>query len=250
MSERDPVVESAVPQGQWFVSTRWSVVLSATDTTTPASHAALEKLCQTYWYPLYAYVRRKGHSPEDAQDLTQGFFERFLEKKYLRVVDRGKGKFRSFLLASLEHFLAKEWRDANRKKRGGGITHIALDGLEAEERYRLEPTDTATAEMIYDRRWAMALLHATMTRLRDDYVAAGKGAVFEELKGVLSADESQSSYAEIAQRLAMTAGAVKVAAHRVRARYGELLRAEVADTVASDAEVDEEIRALFAVLSA
>ena len=236
-------------KGPWFTPTHWSVVLSAADSTAPASLAALEKLCQTYWYPLYAYVRRKGCGPEDAQDLTQGFFARLLEKKFLRQVDRGKGKFRSFLLASLEHFLAKEWRDAKRQKRGGGCPHIALDSLEAEERYRLEPSDTLSADRIYDRRWALALLEATFARLRAECAASGKTALFEALKGTLCAEEGPSSQAELAARLGMSVGAVKVAAYRLRQRYGELLRAEVADTVATEGEVDEEIRHLFAALS-
>ena len=237
------------PKGEWFVSTHWSVVLSAADMSAPASREALETLCGTYWYPLYAYTRRKGYSPEDAQDLTQGFFARFLEKKYLNDVDRTKGKFRSFLLACLEHFLANEWRDARAQKRGGGRGLISLDSASAEERYRLEPVEPLTPERIYERRWALTVLESAMDRLREECAAQGKAPLYAELKSVLSTEAEPASYAEKAARLNMTVNAVKMAALRLRRRYRELLRAQVANTIGDDNEVDQELRHLLAVLS-
>ena len=213
------------------------------------AQAALETLCRTYWYPLYAYVRCRGHSPEDAQDLTQGFFAKLLAKHYLGDVDRSKGKFRSFLLASLQHFLANEWDKSRARKRGGNHSFIALDAQTAESRYRLEPVDTLTADKIYERRWALTLLDKTLKRLRTDYVAAGKAKLFDRLKETLIGERSAIPYAEIGAQLGMSAGAVKVAVHRMRQRYRDALRAEIAETVASPGEAEEEIRHLFAVLS-
>ncbi len=237
------------PKGEWFVSTHWSVVLSATDTSAPGSREALETLCCTYWYPLYAYTRRKGYSPEDAQDLTQGFFARFLEKNYLDDVDRGKGKFRSFLLASLEHFLTNEWRDARAQKRGGGRPLVSLDAALAEDRYRLEPVEPLTPEKVFERRWAFTVLEMAMERLREEYEAQGKAALYAELKSAISSEAEQASYAEKAARLNQTVNAVKMAALRLRRRYRELLRAEVANTLGDESEVDQELRHLLAILS-
>ena len=224
-------------------------MLRAADSAAPGSAESLEKLCCTYWYPLYAYVRRSGSSPEDAEDLTQGFFSVFLEKKYLTSVDPNKGRFRSFLLASFKHFCAKEWRRGQAEKRGGRCPVLSMDSLTAEERYRLEPREQLTAEDVYERRWAMTVLQTVLNRLSEEWQASPKAAFYEQLKGTLSADANSQSYAEIGARFNMSADAVKTSVYRLRRRYADLLRSEVADTVAEGREVDEELRHLFAVLS-
>ena len=241
--------EAAPGGAHAFLTTHWSVVLGAGEESSPAATEALEKLCRAYWYPLYAYVRRRGFAAPDAQDLTQEFFARLVEKHYLAGVDRSKGKFRTFLLAALEHFLANQWRDARAQKRGGGQTLLSLDDAAAETRYHLEPVDCDTPEKIYERRWALTLLEQTLSRLREECRATDKTQLFDELKGVLSGEESERTYAEIAARLGMTEGAVKAAVHRLRQRYGTLLREEIAQTVASPEEIDEEIRHLFAAVT-
>jgi len=208
----------------------------------------MEKLCAAYWYPLYAFVRGQGNTAHDAQDLTQEFFARFLEKRYLDQVDRSKGRFRSFLLVSLKHFLSNERDKAHAQKRGGGFVFVPLDPQDAETRYGLEPSHDETADKIFERRWALALLDQVLARLRDEYSSAGKAAIFDQLKGTLTGEES-ASYAEVAPALGMTEGAVKVAAHRMRQRYREILRAEVANTVARPDQVGEELRHLMAALS-
>jgi RNA polymerase sigma factor (sigma-70 family) len=223
--------------------------MTAGTTDSPAAKQALETLCTTYWYPLYAYVRRQGHGPHDAQDLTQAFFERLLERNFLAQVQREKGRFRSFLLASLKHFLANEWDRERALKRGGGRKLIALDDDSAEGRYKLEPKDDLSADRIYERRWALTLLDKVLGNLRAEYENAGKAEVFEILKEYLSARRTSVSYAHAAQKLGMNEGAVKVAVHRLRKRYRELLRAEIAHTVATASEIEAEIRYLFAVLS-
>lgn len=231
-----------------FATTHWSMVVAAGDAKSPESMAALEKLCCAYWYPLYAYVRRKGYRAEDAQDLTQEFFARLLSRNYLSVADRNKGKFRSFLLGSLEHFLAREWTKSHAQKRGSGRTLLSLDGTDAENRYLLEPVDTLTADKIFARRWATTLLDQAMSRLRDECVGHGKKALFREAEGLLSGEKGEAPYVEIATKLNMSEGAVKVAIHRLRQRYGDLVRAEIAQTVANQQEADEELSYLFAVL--
>lgn len=210
---------------------------------------ALEILCRTYWYPLYAYVRRRGFSPHDAQDLTQAFFAHLLGIDFLKSIAREKGKFRSFLLAALNHFLANEWDKAQTAKRGGGARFISLDDEAAESRYRLEPVDEASPEKIFARRWALTLLEQVMTRLRAEFAANGKAELFDELKAFLSGGHGKSTYADVAARLRLTEGAVKVAVHRLRQRNRQLLRAEIAHTVSSPAEIDDEIKHLFAALS-
>jgi len=232
-----------------FTTTHWSVIVSAGSEASPESARALAELCRSYWYPLYAYVRRKGYSVADAQDLTQEFFARFLEKNYLGSVDRRKGKFRSFLLASLENFLAKEWTRAHRLKRGGGQTIIAWDGCDPEERYRLEPADHATAEKIYERRWALTVLENAMAALEADYKNAGKQALFLELRPFISGDDADVSYPDLAGRFGMTEGAVRVAVHRLRERYGQSVRAEITRIVQRPDEIEEELQHLFAALS-
>ena len=231
-----------------FATTHWSVVLTAGQSASTASSQALELLCRTYWYPLYAYVRRKGYDAHVAQDLTQEFFARLLARNYLSVADRNKGKFRSFLLGSLEHFLAREWTKAHAQKRGGGQSLFSLDERDAENRYLLEPAHELTAEKIFDRRWATTLLDQAMARLREECAASGKQDMFEKTQNCLSGEKGEASYADVAAALNMTEGALKVAVHRLRQRYGELVRAEIANTVASPQEAEEELHHLFAIL--
>ena len=211
------------------------------------AHASLAKLCEAYWFPLYAFVRRQGMSEHDAQDLTQEFFARLLEKGWLNGVDRERGRFRSWLLASMKHFLTNEWARLRTQKRGGGTAVFSFDELDAERRLLHEPA-TDSAEKIYDRRWAMTLLDHVMARLRAEMAGGGKLAHFEALKFCLTGEKS--AYAEVGARLAMSEGAVKVAVHRMRERYRALLRAEIAETVAGPEEIEEELRALMAALSA
>ncbi len=245
MTSTNPRPSVAAP----FAATRWSVVLSARDHESPQSSEALETLCQNYWYPLYAFVRRQGRSPHDAEDLTQAFFARLLERNYLATVDRTKGKFRSFLLASLKHFLANEWDKANAQKRGGGKTVISINRDAAEETYQFEPVDKLTADKIFERRWAMTLLERTLQRLAAEYAQDGKADLFEHLKGTLTGERTTEAYEQIAQRFGSTEGAIKVAAHRLRQRYREVLRAEIAETVANRDELEEELRNVFAALA-
>lgn len=233
-----------------FAATRWSVVLSAREQQSPQSSEALETLCRNYWYPLYAYVRRQGRNPHDAEDLTQAFFARLLERNYLAEVDQAKGKFRSFLIAALKHFLANEWDRANAQKRGGGKTVLSIDREVAENTYKFEPADTLTADKVFERRWAMTLLDRTLQRLAAEYETDGKGQLFEELKSTITGDSGGTAYTIIAKRLGSSEGAIKVAAHRLRQSYREVLRAEIAETVSNREELEEELKHLFAVLSA
>jgi len=242
------VNDTSVANHGQFVTTHWSVVLAAGGLDDTHGQAALARLCRVYWYPLYAYVRRQGHTPEDAQDLTQEFFARLLAKNYLSTVDRAKGRFRSFLLAALRHFLANQWDRAQAAKRGGGQRFISLDETNAETRYGLEPADTMTAERIFERRWALTLLELVLSRLRDENAQAGKLELYEQLKDCLTGASDAVSYAELGARLNLTEGAVKVAVHRQRRRYRELLREEIAQTVSCAAEVDDEFRCLLAAL--
>ena len=232
-----------------FATTHWSLVLSAGDQPSPQAADALEKLCRAYWLPIYAFVRRQGRSPHDAQDLTQEFFARLLEKNYLAGADPAKGRFRSFLLASLKHFLANEWDKTKAQKRGGGQVMIPIDIKSAENSGGFEPADNLTAEKIFERRWALTLLEQVLRRLRAEYVRDGREKLFAQLKPTLTETSRTVGYAEIATRLGTTEGAVKVAVHRLRQRYREVLRAEIADTVASPEEVEDEIRNLFAALA-
>jgi RNA polymerase sigma-70 factor (ECF subfamily) len=231
-----------------FTTTHWSVVLNAVETARPGADKALGQLCEIYWYPLYVYVRRQGYNPDDAKDLTQEFFSRLLAGNYLRTIDRKKGKFRSFLLAAIEHFLAKHWRDSHRLKRGGGHSIISLD-QDPESRYRIEPAQDATPECMFERRWAFTLIEQALRQLREEFVGAKKLLLFEALVPFLSGDRPDLTYAQVGKRLDLTEGAVKVAVHRLRARYGELVRAEISRTVASPDEVDAELRYLLAVIS-
>ena len=253
-SETSSTTPSATPSPELagrppvFVTTHWSVVLSARQKDSPDSLAALETLCVSYWYPLYAYVRRQGHSPHDAQDLTQEFFARLLEKDYLKAADREKGRFRTFLIVALKRFLANEWDRVRAQKRGGGQHLLSLDAELAEERYRIEPAEGASAEKVFERRWALTLLERSMTRLREEFVKSGKTSDFEHLKACLTAGRGEISYAEIGTALGLNEGAVRVAVHRLRKRYREIFREEIAHTVSGPEEIDAEVRYLMGVL--
>jgi RNA polymerase sigma-70 factor (ECF subfamily) len=230
-----------------FATTHWSLVLAARDRAEPGAADALASLCSLYWYPLYAYVRRRGHGPEDGHDLTQEFFARLLEKHFLAAVDPCKGKFRSFLLAACNHFLANERDRARARKRGGGRLVLSLDARDAEGRYRAEPADALTPETLFERRWALALLQQVMARLRDEFEARGKDKLFDRLRGFLVGDK-EIVYRRAAEQLGLSEGAVKVAVHRLRQRYRELLHEEIGRTVGAPEEIEEEVRALFAAL--
>lgn len=232
-----------------FRTTHWSVVLVAGQAGAPSAEAALENLCRAYWYPLYAYVRRQGQNAHDAQDLTQEFFARMLEKRYLQLADRERGRFRSFLLKSLQHFLVNEWARGQAQKRGGGAQFIALDEEAAERIYQQEPAAQLAPETLYDKRWAVTLLDRAMAKLQADYVTDGKGELFDRLKGILLSEGTAQVYRELAGPLGLSEGAVKVAVHRLRQRFRDAVRAEIAQTVATPAEVDEELRCLMAAMS-
>ncbi|MCK4602283.1 MAG: sigma-70 family RNA polymerase sigma factor [Phycisphaerae bacterium] len=229
-----------------FAATRWSIVLAAggahdaTDT-----RRALEELIQAYWFPLYAYIRRRGQPSAQAEDLVQGFLTRLLEKKDLARVDRAKGRFRSFLLASLKHFMANEYDKRRALKRGGSVRVISLDALDAEARYAVEATCDMTPDRLFDRRWALAVLDQVLSRLHREYTNAGKAALFETIKDCLTPHRGRLSYAQLAKCLGMTQGALKVAVHRMRRRYRDLLRDEIAQTVDSPLQVEEEIAYLL-----
>jgi len=237
------------PAPDAFATTHWSDIQRAARNDTTRAQRALADLCAGYWYPLYSYVRRRGFSPEDAQDLTQEFFARFLAGNYLAHVSPGQGKFRAFLLACLKHFLANEWDKARAQKRGSGVRTISFAEVDAESRYLLEPVNDAGADKLFERRWAMTLLDTVFAKLRADFQREQKEVVFERLKPTLAGSRESQPYAALARELNMTEGAVKVAVHRFRQRYRELLRAEIASTVSTPAEIDEEIRYLFAVLA-
>jgi len=232
-----------------FVTTRWSVVLAARDHASPDSDRALETLCRTYWYPLYAFVRGSGHSPHDAQDLTQSFFAVLLAKDYLRVVDREKGRFRTFLRMAVKRYLLNEWEKQRSLKRGGGQAVLAFDTAMAEQRFQSDRPAALGPEAIYDRDWAFTLLDETMLRLQREYAAAGKAAEFQQLKPHLTAGHGEIPYGEIAAASATTEGAARVAVHRLRKRFRDLFRAVITDTVSTPAEAEEEIRHVLGILS-
>ena len=248
MSTETPTPKTAAAGGI-FATTHWTVVLAAGRGSSPQADVALEELCRTYWYPLYAYVRRQGHSREDAEDLTQGFFARLLEKNYLEGVTSDKGKFRAFLLVAVKRFLANEWDYANRQKRGGGVTPLSLDWQDADTRYQINPADHLSPDKLYDRAWAVIMLERVITRLRDENGAEGKASLYEQLKPFLMMGKSEIPYAQAAAALKLTEGAVRVAVHRLRRRYRELLREEITQTLADPAQADEEMQALFSALA-
>lgn len=231
--------------GECFATTRWSVVLLAGHPSAPEASAALEKLCRTYWYPVYAFVRWQGNRPEDAQDLTQEFFARLLSKNFFALADPEKGRFRSFLLSALKYFLADQRDKANAEKRGGGRAVFSLNDAQAEERYLEEPATDLTPERIFDRRWAMTLLDQALQLLRAEFSAAGKSRQFDLLRPFLAEETIASSYDPVAAELQTSPKTIAVAVFRLRGRYRELVRAEIAKTVAADTDVDNELRALF-----
>jgi RNA polymerase sigma-70 factor (ECF subfamily) len=232
-----------------FATTHWSVVVAAGEAESAPAQSALETLCRAYWYPIYVYVRRKGHAPDDAQDLTQEFFAQVISKHQLRKADRNKGKFRTFLLAALDHFLAREWTRAHRQKRGGQFVFLSLDQERPEERYRLEPRDNTTPERNFERQWARTLLEHAMDALKQECDASRKGALFAEVRRLLSGEREEGAHGEISRRLGISETTVRVNIHRLRRRYGELLRAKLAETVSEKEEVEEELRYLMRTLS-
>ncbi|MEI7733394.1 MAG: sigma factor [Verrucomicrobiota bacterium] len=232
-----------------FVTTRWSVVLAARRTPSPESAAAMETICHAYWYPLYAYARRCGQSPADAQDLTQEFFRLLLEKRWFEDVDREKGRLRSFLVTAMKHFMAKEWRRANAQRRGGGSTHVTIDTAIAEGRYATEPETTLAADEVFDRQWALSLLDFTIERLQAEYTSTGRGTDFGILKDCLTASHGTIDYASIARQLATTEGAARVAIHRLRKRFRQIYREEIAHTMPDGAEAEAEMRHLANALA-
>jgi DNA-directed RNA polymerase specialized sigma24 family protein len=235
-----------------FTTTHWSVVLQAGGVHSPESMVALERLCRTYWYPLYVFARRMGRTHDDAKDATQGFFEHLLakEKVIITRADPARGKFRTVLLTSFKHFLGQEWLRAGAQKRGGGVSFVSLNESSAEERYLHDAAHNLSPDLLYERRYAIRLLETVMERLQSEYEADGKGREFAAMKPYLTGDQGTSSYAELGAKLGLKEGTARVAAHRVRQRFHEIFRTEVAQTVTNEAEFDEEMRHLRGVLSA
>lgn len=248
MPESSKGSNGTLDPGATFATTQWTRVLLARDPNSAEGQDALAGLCREYWYPLYAYVRRTGQSAEDTQDLVQEFFSRLLEKEWLRQADPARGKFRSFLLGAMKHFLANEWDKARAAKRGGRLQIISLDQESAETRYRAEPSHTDTPDKIFERRWAMMLLEKVLGRLRNEHASEQKRRLFEELKNCLAGSRESLPYAEIGTRLGLSEGAVKVAVSRFRQRYRELLRDEIGQTVSEPAQIDEELQHLIVSL--
>jgi RNA polymerase sigma factor (sigma-70 family) len=232
-----------------FATTRWSLVLAAGQATNARSREAFASLCEIYWYPVYAFIRRQGYRAEDSADLTQGFFARVLEKNYFHDLDPARGRFRAFLGASLRHFLSNERDRSQALKRGGAYPPVSLDVENAEGAYQLEPRDDLTPEKLFDRRWALLLLERVLTRLREQHVSAGKAELFAHLQGLLTGDSANVPYAEVAKALGMTEGAVKVAVHRLRRQFRDLLVEEIAETVSDVVEIDGEIAYLLRAVS-
>jgi len=237
-----------MPTSSRFDTTHWSIVFAAARGSTAASADAMAALCSSYWYPLYCYVRKKGYSQPDAQDLTQSFFTRLLEKNYIKQADPQLGRFRSFLLTSLKHFLANEWDRDHTVKRGGRTVTLSLDYEGAETRYEFDSVSTLTPEKLYEKRWATALVDRAISKLAEDFNRAGKSTLFARLRGFLVEGGSGEPYRSVAIDLGMSEAAVKVAVHRLRRQFRQRLRAEIADTVSSQAEVEDEIRYLLSTL--
>jgi DNA-directed RNA polymerase specialized sigma24 family protein len=232
-----------------FATTHWTVVIAAGRGSSREAEVALEELCRTYWFPLYVYVRRQTPTREDAEDLTQAFFARFLEKNYLEKLRSQKGKFRAFLLAALKHFLANEWDRASTQKRGGGVMPISLDWQNADARYLIEPVDNLSPDTLYDRTWAITLLQKVLARLRDENATEDKSRLFAQLKPFLMVGTSAVPYGDAAAKLNLGEGAVRVAVHRLRRRYRELLREEISQTLSDTSDIAEEMRTLFSAFS-
>ncbi len=243
---RSPRAMTTEPVGRArFTTTHWSVVLAAQRDSTPHAREALTQLCERYWHPLYAYLRRSGHSADEAQDLTQGFFARIFEKRTFREADPERGRFRSFLLASLKNFVANERERARANKRGGSAPPLSFEFDTAEEQYRIDPPSDETPDKVFDKRWALTLLQNVLERLRTELSRSDKDHVFEQLKSCLTGERPGVGYAEVGARLGMSEGAVKVAVHRLRRRFRDLLLEEISQTVSSPDEVEDEIRHLW-----
>ena len=242
LDDRHPAVGPAQ-----FATTHWSAVIRAGHGDSTSAREALAELCQTYWYPLYAFIRRQGQSPHDAEDLTQEFFARLLEKNFLAAAREEKGRFRTFLLAALKNFLANQWDRQHAKKRGGFQTPLAIDQVLAESRLEAELADRLQPDLLFERQWALSLLDRVMAQLRDEYVASGRAKLFEHLQGCLVKEPSGPPYATVAADLRLTEAAVKAAVHRLRVRYREILRLEIGKTVSAPEEIEPEMRHLFAV---
>lgn len=248
MNHSDAGGKSGSDQAGWFVTTHWSVVLQARDGGPAQADGAMEKLCRTYWPPLYAFIRREGYAPHDAQDLTQEFLGRLVHKEWLHHLQDCRGKFRSFLLTFLKHFLADQ-RDRDRaQKRGGGRQLVPLDAYEAEERQALEPSDGLTPELAYERRWAEALFSSAIERLRDEYISSGRADLFDALKDFQPGRHTEEGYASIGARLGLSESGVKSAVLRLRRRHHEILREQIANTVAGPDEIEPEVRHLISVI--
>jgi len=243
-----PTSDATSDGAQWFATTHWSVVLAAKQGDPSEAAVALEKLCRTYWPPLYAYIRRDGQDATEAQDLTQEFFARLLARNYLQRLHRQEGKFRSFLLAYLKNFLSEQRRRAGAQKRGGGCVFISLNEPAGEEGYLLERVDELTPDQVFELRWAQAILQTALNRLREEYVARDQAALFERLQDYQPREPGGRSYAQLGEELGMTEAALKSAVQRMRQRHRELLREEVAHTVTRPEEIDEELRHFRAVL--
>ena len=240
---------TTVCHGRSFVTTHWSVVLAARDGVSPQSRAALDELCRTYWYPLYGYIRRRGHIHEDARDLTQEFFLRLNAAHFLNSVSSEKGKFRSFLLASMNHFLTNEWHRARAEKRGGGAQHVPIESDAYKDRYIAEAAADESPEMFFDKKWALAILERGLQALRDEFAAAGKLTSFDLLKRYLTDASNGRDYTAMAEQLKMKPGAVAVAVHRLRARFRGLVRTSVAQTLESEADLENEMSYLLSVVT-
>ncbi len=246
--QRDDQSTGMVQGGSQFHTTRWSVVLAAGKESAADRREALSRLCETYWYPLYVFARRQGHNANDAQDLTQAFFAKLLERDDLAGLKPDRGKFRAFLLAAMRNFLANDWDRSHAQKRGGDRCHFSIDFQQGEGRYAVEPADRHTPETLFERQWALTLLDLVWAKLRQQYEEAGQLALYQELQGCLTGDTSADSYKEIATRCDMTEGAVRVAVHRLRRRFGALLREEIFDTLENNEQTEDELRYLFTVL--
>ena len=243
------MTQASVGGGTPFLTTRWSVVLAAGKPEAPAARQALSDLCQIYWYPLYAYVRRRGYNLEDAQDLTQSFFARLLERNTVGSADPERGRFRAFLLASLKNFLSNEWDRNTAQKRGGGKSHISLDFRLADQRFASEPADPRTPERAFERAWALSVLERVLARIGEDFRTRGRWELFEALKPTLTAGEDGTPYGQIARNLGMSEGSIKVAAHRLRGTFRDALREEIGQTVAHPEDLEDELSHLIAALA-
>lgn len=241
----DPPIPGNSVASRSFATTHWTVVVNAGHAPSGEAERAMASLCETYWYPVYAFVRRQTGDPDEALDLTQGFFARLLEKRDLAGVDRGRGRFRSWLVAAVKNYLANQRDRSRAEKRGGGRRPISIDATDAESRYRLEPSHDVTPERVFERRWALTLLEHVLRALRQESAAEGKGALFEALKDCIGGRPGDSRYRDVAARLDMNEGAVRMATHRLRRRYRELLREQIAQTVETPEQIEEEIAFLF-----